>query len=236
MLLLGIISCSRDKLQQLAFNGNNDAVSLATTMFESIGGAEKWCALKSLYIKAEHTEPQMDIPYQSEIWRAIDRFELVIEQQNDSFHVKGIFNSEEGTIHYLDDRDTFRVLDNEQLVDFEYDHNHNVYVLLNKLACNPADYRVEIDTSDRITFFHDTAFICSFALDELNRPFGFYPPLKDGIIAGSIFTHWATHDDLVHSASGHALDSSFFYRTEVWIPSMQSLSASFDEKIFDVRE
>ncbi len=130
----------------------------------------------------------------------------------------------------------FRVLDNEQLVDFEYDHNHKVYVLLNKLACNHADYRVEIDTSDRITFFHDNTFICSFALDDLNRPFGFYHPLKDATIVGSIFTHWATDGDLVHSAGGHPLDSSFFYRTEVWIPSVETLEEAFDEEMFDVRE
>ena len=44
-------------------------------MFDAIGGKDRWCKLKSLYIRANHTEPKMPLPYTSEIWRAIDTFE-----------------------------------------------------------------------------------------------------------------------------------------------------------------
>ncbi len=229
--IISFVSCKTPETDKASFQGNKDAVALANTMFAAIGGKEKWCELRSLYIKAEHTEPQMTIPYQSEIWRAIDRFELVIEQQNDSFHVRGVFTPQEGQINYLDDRDTFRILSAEQLEDFEYDHNHNVYVLLNDLACDPPNYRVEIDPAGMLAFYRDTTFMSSFGLDDMNRPNMFYHPLKDGNIVGSIFTHWGTDDGLVHSAGGHPLDSNFIYRTEIWQPSTQTLEEAFGVKV-----
>ncbi len=213
------------------FNGDKSAIARADSMFNAIGGKEAWCRLKSLYIKASHSEPQMPLPYTSEIWRAIDTFELVIEQQNDSFHVKGIFNNKEGIVRYLDKRDTFRLLSPEQLEDWEYGHKHNVYVLLHDLACTPENFRVEIDEQDRLAFYRDTIFEVSFGLDEQKRPYLFYQPNRDGSVSGSVFTHWGTDNGLVHSAGGHPLDSNFVYRTEIWIPSELSLSETFGDEI-----
>ncbi len=233
-VIISVVSCTPNEEWLGTFMGPKDAVNSAVAMFESIGGLDKWCALKSLYIKAEHTQPEMEIPYQSEIWRAMDTFEVVIAQQNDSFHVKGVFNASEGRIHYLDDRDTFRILNTEQLKDFEYNHKHNVNVQLHQLACNPSDYHVEIDTMGRIAFYEDEMFICSFALDEMNRPFMHYHPLSDGSMTGVIFTKWATDDGLVRSGGGHPLDSTFQYRTEIWEPSKQSLEETFGQGIFEL--
>ena len=218
--------------KQMSFQGEKEAISLADSMFQAIGGKEKWCRLKSLYIKAEHNEPQMPLPYTSEIWRAIDTFELVIEQQNDSFHVKAVINDKEGIVRYYDKRDTLRVFTPEQLADWAYGHKHNVYVLLHDLACNPQRYFVEIDEEQRLAFYKDTIFEVSFGLDELKRPYMFYQPHPDGSVSGSIFTRWGTDDGLVHSAGGHPLDSNFIYTTEVWLPSEESLSDTFGADIF----
>ena len=204
-------------------------------MFKAIGGKEKWCGLQSLYIKAEHTEPQMDIPYQSEIWRGIDQFELVIEQQNDSFHAKGVFNKYGGTVRYYDKRDTIRVLTEAQLKDEAFDHNHNIYVLLHKFGCNPENYSVAIDDNERLAFYKDSVFVSSFGLDDQSRPYLFYKPNPAGSISGSIFTHWGTDEGLVHSAGGHPLDSNFVYRTEIWKPGTLPIKEMFGEKIFDIK-
>ena len=228
-----IVACNESGSKR-SFKGDKAAVARADSMFEAIGGKEAWCRLKSLYIKAQHTEPQMPIPYTSEIWRGIDTFELVIEQQNDSFHVKAVFNQDGGKVRYLDRRDTFRILSPEQLADWEYGHNHNVYVLLHDLACDANSYSVEIDDHDRLSFYRDTVFEVSFGLDSDMRPYLFYQPNKDGTISGSVFTHWGTDEGLVHSAGGHPLDSNFVYRTEIWLPSNASLKETFGEELFQL--
>lgn len=229
-----IFSCKSSSKDTKSFLGEEKAVVLANQMFEAIGGKEKWCELKSLYIKADHTEPQMVIPYQSEIWRDIDRFELVIEQQNDSFHVKGVFNKDGGKIRYYDKRDTSRVLTKTQLAEAEFDHEHNVYVLLHKFGCNPAGYRVTLEEDQRLYFYKDSVFLCSFGLDEQQRPYLFYKPNPDGSVNGSIFTHWGTDDGLVHSAGGHPLDSNFVYRTKIWKPGTQTLKELFGASLFEL--
>lgn len=60
------ISCSTTRsteAQAVSFSGEAQAIQLADQMFEAIGGKQAWCELTSLYIKAEHNEPQMTIPY-----------------------------------------------------------------------------------------------------------------------------------------------------------------------------
>lgn len=232
-VLLCLTNCTEPQ-RKSSFTGEPAAVARADSMFIAIGGMERWCRLKSLYIRAEHTEPEMPIPYTSEIWRAIDTFELVIEQQNDSFHVKAVITDKQGLVRYYDQRDTMRILTPEQLADWAYGHKHNVYVLLHDLACDPQNYRVEIDAQERLTFYKDQVYEVSFGLDELKRPFMFYQPNPDGSVSASIFTRWGTHEGLVHSAGGHPLDSNFVYRTEIWEPSQKSLKETFGEEIFQL--
>ncbi len=232
--VLLLCSCAGDDSTTNSFKGEQDAIALADQMFDAIGGKQAWCELRSLYIKATHTEPQMTIPYQSEIWRAIDQFELVIEQQNDSFHVKAVTNEAEGTVRYYDKRDTFRLLTPEQLREWEYDHHHNIYVMLHDLGCNPENYTAQLDDNDHLAFYQDSVFLTSFGLDDQMRPHLFFVPGPDGTIRGSRFTHWGTDNQLVHSAGGHPLDSNFMYRTQIWQPSKTSLREAFGEDIFEI--
>lgn len=235
IVLISGFSCSHKEKKVKSFNGDNEATARADSMFVAIGGMEAWCRLKSIYIKAKHTEPDMPLPYTSEIWRALDTFELVIEQQNDSFHVKAVINEREGRVRYYDKRDTFRILSPEQLADWKFGHKHNIYVLLHELACDPGKYQVELDEQNRLTFYKDSIFEVSFGLDSEKRPYLFYQPHPDGSVSGSIFTHWGKDDGLVHSAGGHPLDSNFVYRTEIWRPSPLSLHEEFGEELFEFK-
>jgi len=229
-----LYSCERPVKKAKTFSGEEEIVKLAEQMFKAIGGKEAWCNLKSLYIKAKHNEPQMTIPYQSEIWRDIEQFDLVIEQQNDSFHAKAVLNKLGGTIRYYDKRDTLRTLTENQLKEWEFEHEHNIYVLLHKLSCTPQKFEVKVDAEDRLAFYRDSIFYTSFELDDQLRPYKFYIPNMEGKISGSIFTHWGIDEGLVHSAGGHPMDSTFMYRTEIWKPSEKSLRSSFEESIFVV--
>lgn len=235
-VILSAVSCTASRKETSDFLGDKEAVVRAENMFQAIGGKEAWCRLRSLYIKANHSEPQMPLPYTSEIWRAIDTFELVIEQQNDSFHVKAVINEESGKVRYFDKRDTMRLFTKEQLADWAYGHKHNVYVLLHDLACDPKSYRVVNDEEGRLSFYKDSIFEVSFVLDSLNRPYIFYQPHPDGSVSGSVFNRWGTDKGLVHSAGGHPLDSNFIYTTEIWQPSDLGLKETFGEAIFDLKD
>ena len=174
--------------------------------------------------------------YRSEIWRTIDQFEMVIEQQKDSMHVKGVFSESSGTIRYYDQRDTVRMMTEQQLEGWKFNHRHNVYVLFHHFGCTPENYTVRIDNENRLAFFRDSTFYASFGLDDQFRPHQFYHPNMDGSVSGSLFNRWATHDGLVHSAGGHPLDSNFMYQTEVWTPSKSSLKETFGSSIFDIEK
>ena len=209
------------------FHGDQAAVELADRMFEAIGGKRGWANLRALYIKAEHTEPQIPQPYQSEIWRGIDEFELRIVQGNDSFHTMARVNAQGGKVVYLDHRDTTRVLTPGQLEEWEFDHNHNVYVVLHRLGKNPQAFRVVLEETDRLTFYEDDHLITAFRLDEQFRPHLFYHLAREGDLVPSEFSTWGTHHGLVHSTGGGPLDGDFHYTTLVWEPSNRSFSDSY---------
>ncbi|MBT8229075.1 MAG: hypothetical protein KJO50_02370, partial [Bacteroidia bacterium] len=134
VLMMSYYSCIQNSKPSESFSGEQEAIQMAEEMFDAIGGMEGWCNLESVYIQAEHTEPQMTLPYQSEIWRNMSEFDVIIEQQNDSFHVRGVMNDTSGIVTYLDDRDTFRVMYDEQLIIWKFGNKHNVYVVLHDLA------------------------------------------------------------------------------------------------------
>ena len=209
------------------FQGDPAAVELAERMFEAIGGKKGWAELRALYIKAEHTEPQMSQPYQSEIWRGVDEFEIRIDQGNDSFHALARVNAQGGTVAYLDDRDTTRVLTPEELEEWEFDHNHNVYVVLHRLGKYPAAFRAVLEETDRLTFYEGDHLLSAFRLDDQLRPHLFYSPTLEGNLAPSEFSRWDTHQGLVHSAGGGPLDGDFHYTTLEWVPSQRSFAESY---------
>ena len=208
------------------FQGDLAAVELAERMFAAIGGKKGWADLRALYIKAEHTEPQMSQPYQSEIWRGIDEFEMRIDQGNDSFHTVARVNARGGQVTYHH-RDTTRVLTAEELAEWEFDHNHNVYVVLHRLGKNPGTFRAVLEETDRLTFYEDDHTLTAFRLDDQLRPHLFYSPTLEGDLVASEFSRWGTHDGLTHSAGGGPLDGDFHYTTLVWEPSKRSFAQSF---------
>jgi hypothetical protein len=210
-----------------SFQGDRAAVELAEGMFDAVGGKQAWAALRALYIKAEHTEPQIPAPYQSEIWRGIDEFELRIDQGNDSFHALARVNAQGGTVTYLDDRDSTRVLSTEELAQWKFEHDHNVYVVLHRLGKHPAAFRVALEETDRLTFYEDDQLLAAFRLDDQLRPHLFYQPTHDGGLAASEFSTWGTHDGLTHSAGGGPLDGNFHYTTLEWQPSDRSFSETY---------
>ena len=217
---------STDKVSG-SFVGEAQAITLADSMFAAIGGKSAWCDLQSLYIKAEHTEPPMTDPYLSEIWRSMDYFDVIIEQQNDSFHVRAEFNEGPGIVRYLDHRDTFRTLSEEQIGNWRHSNKHNVYVILHDLACDPGNYEAKMER-EQLSFYKDSVLICRFGLDKELRPHLFFAPDQNDKLNGSRFTHWGTDKGLVHSAGGFPLDSSFMYQTQEWTPSNKALRESFD--------
>ena len=232
LLFTPFLACDYMPKEQ-EFKGSEEARKKANEMFKAIGGKSAWCSLKSLYIRAEHTEPDMVIPYTSEIWLDMDSLSMVIHQENDSFHVKGIFSESEGRIYYLDQRDTFRILSEEQLDGWKFSNAHNVYVLLHNMGCNPASYSVELVGEDSLLVYNEQGLQGSFGLDGLSLPEYYGQLQEDGSIASSQFTEFGKTEVFVHSAGGRTLNGSFQYKTDEWIPSKKSMLKTFGQEVLN---
>ena len=198
---------------------------MADRMYEALGGRERWASLRSLYIKARHTQPSMDIPYQSEIWRGIDEFKLRIEQQNERFHNVGLFSDQGGWIHRLKN-DSLQVLTPERLQASRASHQGNIYVLLQRIA--RGESYVPRVNGQRLEFHRDGQLVVAFILDEKDRPAIFISPGTDGQERISHFDRWHESDGFVHPAGGGPVDGGFHFVTEVWRPSDQDFTESFD--------
>lgn len=212
---------------QLNVDETKEAVKLEAKMFEAIGGVEKWANIRSLYIKATHTEPSMDKPYQSEIWRGTDEFKLRIEQQNEDFHKIGLFSEDGGWIHDLK-KNRIRKLSTENLDSERKGHIFNVYVLLKDIASSKK-YSSVIN-GQRLEFYKDKAFMVAFILDDQYRPKIFITKNNGGEENISHFDLWNETNGFVHSAGGGPVNGNFHYRTEIWQPSKLPFEEAFDVK------
>ncbi|NNC95921.1 MAG: hypothetical protein HKN92_10190 [Chitinophagales bacterium] len=220
--LLSLTFASCNNKSENTFQGDKHAIEQAHIMFEAIGGLQKWCELSALYVKAKHWENDINGPYTSEIWREIDSFNVQIEQKHQTFHVRASINNTEGKVSYLDHRDTFRLLNNFDLLEWEHEHKHNVYVALHNIACSPSKYTASLDDNAILNFHHGNDLYCKVKLDDKYRPFIYFTPDYEGNLTYSIFTEWGKDGGLIHSAGGHPMDSSFIYRTEIWEPTFKS--------------
>lgn len=213
--------------QAQRFQGSPDAVVAAERMFRAIGGKKRWSEIRSVYVKARHTEPQLEQPYVSEIWRALDAVELRIEQRSEAFHRLARVDSEGGQVAYLDEGDRVRTLTLEQHAQWIFDHNHNVYVLLHRLGKTPAQFKVVLEDTDRLTFYEGEERLAGFRLDAQDRPHLFYQPASNGELITSRFSKWGTHNGLVHSAGGGPVDGGFEYVTLEWQASDRAFNDAY---------
>lgn len=214
VFLVFLISCKQEQSPP-HFSGEPQAVEQAKKMFEAIGGLDRWAEIKGLYIKAQHTEPNIENPYQSEIWRDMENFYLVIEQQNEDFHVKGVFNNEGGKVYYMD-KDSSRTLTDEQLNSWKFSNAHNVYNVWKSIARN-AGTEVKSGEDNKLEFYQKEQLLAAFKLDSLNRPSYFYQVNQDtSVLSESHFRIWKTSNGITHPAGGGPSDGNFVYETEIW--------------------
>lgn len=238
-LLLSLFFFQNCKTEKYStFEGDAAAIEKAEAMFKAIGGKEGWANLKSLYIHAIHEEPGLDYPYESHIWRDLDDFKMRIEQRGPEFDIIGLFSEAAVEVQYLH-RDTMRWFSPEDLEDEKFSHEHNVYVLLKKLATQ-SGISVKEGTDGRIEFYQNDELMVAFGLDDQNRPHRFFQLGQDGSINESLFTIWNTTEGLTHSAGGGPVDGNFKYETKVWQPSTQNLEEGFgvayQAKSFDMSD
>ena len=221
-----LAGCGESAPKGPPFAGEPADVELAEAMFEAIGGRVRWAEMRSLYIKATHRQPDLNKPYQSEIWRSLDSFKLRIEQQNEDFHRIGLFSDEAGWIRYVNGDSAYQ-LKPLQLQSWRYSQEQNVYVLLHRLA-GESGFRVHVKDERTVQFFEGPQWVCSFELDEENRPTRFIRPNVEGDNVVSQFTAWGESNGYTHPIAGGPSDGSFVFNTELWAPSDKSFEQAFN--------
>lgn len=208
------------------FTGEPAALRAAESMMEAIGGRARWAKLRSLYVEATHTEPDLELPYESRIWRDMNEWKLRIEQESEELHRIGLFSDAGGWILYVD-RDSVRPLSPDALAGWKAGEAHNVYVLLHRFA-RDGRYRVALGAGGRLEFFEDSLFLAAFELDEMQRPARFITRDSRGRENATRFTRWGTAEGLVHPTGGGPEDGSFSYETRIWRPSELPFDEAFD--------
>lgn len=210
------------------FEGNEEAVAKAESMYKALGGKEKWAGIKSVYIRAYNKEPQLDDPYLSQIWRDLEDFKVRIEQKSEGAHRIGLFSDKGGWIQFVM-HDTTRKLTTNELEGWRFQHRHDVYYQLHQLArygCKD----LRLGTEGRVEFYDPNgALRIAFLLDGQNRPSRFYVTNQTGLAeSATAFTEWTTSHGMSHPVKGGPVDGSYSFSMEKWEPSKHGLDKAFD--------
>ncbi len=187
-------------------------------MLEAMGGKQNWAALKSVYIRARHTEPQLDLPYINEIWHSMTDLRLKIKQTDtaERFQERVLlidhgWANRKGAISDLSD---------EEISYWRSWSGRNVYKIIHRLAADDEDLVVKTGLENRLEVYdREGNFVLWFRLDEENRPrwFGREPD------NGTTFSGWDTTDGIVRPVGGGPDDGSFQYKMLIWQPSREPI-------------
>lgn len=195
-------------------------------MLEALGGRENWASLKSLYIRAIHTEKGIDKPYQNEIWRNIDTRQIKIVQQNEDFHTVGYIDGDRGWI--IRNQGEAKEMSEQQLAGLLHWDKHLIYGIFHRIAENRPGLCYRIDKRQRLVVYHDGGMLAAFEFNEKGLPYKFYTPSPDGKKENmSIFSQWGESEGFVHPVVSEPQGEATVFRAEEWKPGKTLLKIRF---------
>lgn len=197
-------------------------------MLEALGGRDRWAAIASLYIQAVHTEPHLDRPYRSEIWRDVGTRRVRIVQQGtrdgEPFH----------SVRLLVGDDAWSVRDGvaQPMSDvarealFHWDA-HLYYAALQTLARGGPGVEVRVGGDGGLVLYRGGVLVGRFILDDHHRPVEYVTPTADGEGESVVrYTEWAETEGYVYPVVSRPSTGAVF-RAEAWQPSERPSAASF---------
>lgn len=201
------------------------AVEKAAEMLEALGGRGRWAALKSLYIRATHTEKSIPKPYRSEIWRNLDAAQMKIVQQNDDFYNERVVNNSKG---WLTRGGEVRELTAEQLGDLLRWDAHLFYKTIRKIALGRPSLSLKLDRNGRLVVYEDGKMLAALELDGRKRPYKYYVPEAGGKGEGlTIYREWGESEGYVHPVVSEPQGQDAVYRADEWRPSRAPSTVEF---------
>ncbi len=201
------------------FAGEKDdpvAVEKVNLMLEAMGGKQNWAALKSIYIRAKHTEPELELPYINEIWHSMTDLTLKIKQtdtagrlQERALLIDHGWANRKGAISDLSEK---------EINYWRSWSGKNIYKTLHRLATGEKDLVVKTGPENRLEVYDSEGNLVQwFRLDDENRPrwFGREPE------SGTTFAGWEMTDGIMRPTGGAPDDGSFEYKMLIWQPSRE---------------
>ncbi|WP_370089358.1 hypothetical protein [Ekhidna sp.] len=178
-----------------------------------MGDLEKWQNLQSLYIKAIHEEQRLDFPYYSEIKRNLSPTKVWVHQWTDEFDNIRYFNDSTG----WNLRNGVRSeMDSSMYAFLKNWDRHLFYRTIKNLASK--EYQANDLNDSTYTIWDGDYFIAKIILSDKGLPYKYFTPTISGDTSLTVYTKWSETDGIVHPDVSMALDSSFVFTAEIWMP------------------
>ena len=178
-----------------------------------LGDQDKWLMIKAIYIKAIHEEQRLDFPYYSEIKRNLSPTEVWIHQWTDEFDNIRYFNDSTG----WNLRNGVRSdMDSSMYSFLKNWDKHLFYRTIKNLASK--EYQAKTLNDSTYSIWDGDYFIAKIILSDKGLPYKYFTPTISGDTSLTVYTKWSETDGLVHPDVSMALDSSFVFTAEIWMP------------------
>lgn len=207
-------------------NSDPEAVKKVDLMLEAMGGKQNWAALKSVYIRAKHTEPQLELPYINEIWHSMTDLKLKIMQTDTAGRMQvRVLLVDHG---WANRKGAISDLKEEEIEYWRSWSGKNVYKIIHRLAAGDDGLVVKTGPENRLEVYdRDGNFVLWFRLDDENRPRWFGPETD----SGTTFTGWDITDGIVRPKGGAPDDGSFQYNMLIWQPSREPIAIDLSRPV-----
>ena len=211
--------------EKIEIKGDAQAVRMAQTMMDTLGGLQRWAKIKSVYIRTFNYESAKDENYVLEEWLDLDRPRVYNRQVKDgTFEIK-ILDGNDGWVIHGGKIDLLPSSSITNLLDW---HEHFLMTVLKDLAIGGENCELKLNGQNRFDLYRNGKFLGGFELNENNYPVRYFEVLSRSLNVSMIITRWGEYKGYKYPLEIHPQLVLAIYKTDYWNPSEEEADKAFN--------
>lgn len=216
------VSCGGDKLQ---ISGDPEAIQLAQSMLDALGGRQEWAEFKSVYVRTVSISIGQDGPLVLEEWIELDRPRVLNAQAVDG---KPVFQILDGNDGWIIRESEISLISSSRITGLLDWHNHYMMRAIQSIASGGEKKEVRINGGNTFSLYENGSFIGSFVLNGKSLPVKYSTSADMESSKSILLTKWGEYKGLNYPLEIQNGSGLSIIKTDYWDPRKTDAEKAFN--------
>ena len=222
LAILILTSCGGSKT--LDVKGEQEAVNMASSMMEAMGGKELWSEIKSVYIRTITSDAQSGRSFVFEQWITLDEPKIMNKRTYENSSEIQILNGNDG---WIVTNGQVNLMPNQMITQLLNWRNNFLMTNMKKLALGGKEMEVRIIDPNSFEMYEGSKMVAGFELNDAQLPGTYYINLNSGNRSAMMVDEWGTYKGMAYPVAIREQDALTNIRTDYWDPSPLDAEKAF---------